>query len=77
MAYPIKSKKEKPKFSEREEYLLVDIKRKIYDTHSIKGWKKAVHLNLAYQIGSGNDYVIPMQKSWVLKDKQLKKQDFL
>ena len=78
MTYKIKSFKEKePVFSEDAEYYLVDLGNQTYDNHLVKGWKKAINLNLAYQLSSGNDYVIPVEKSEVLKHKELKNKNFL
>jgi hypothetical protein len=74
MAFKIKNK---PKFSEKSDYYLVDTTEKVYDPTLIKGWKSAVRLNMVYQISSENPNVIPLEKEEVLKNKQLKKEKFL
>jgi hypothetical protein len=78
MAYKIKKKKSKaPAFSEKADYYLVDLDKQIYDNRSVKGWKNACHLNMTYQLATDNPNVIPIEKSEVLKHKELKHKNFL
>jgi hypothetical protein len=77
MAYKVKTPiKDKMKYSEKQEYYLVDFKKGTYDPHLLKGWKGAVHLNMVYQMTSDNPNVVPMEKEWVLKNKP-KQEKFL
>jgi hypothetical protein len=78
MAYKIRKNQPKPKFSEKAEYFLVDLENSTYDNHTIKGWKKAVNLNMLYQMYHENKiYIIPIEKEEVLKHKELKNKNFL
>ena len=53
-----------------KKYYLVDIKRKIYSPKA--GYdteKRAIQGNLVVQLSSGNDFIIPLKKEVIIKQK--------